>query len=416
MSDDAIAPGIGHNKPPAPVAPALPRPDEIKNWQSDKYQAKLDELKDLTARYDSLPKVCENEEQAGLLSDWLKQEKTLRGELDKIRLAEKKPWDAWADGIHNFFKKRIEDLQKLANVKRGPYEKYLEKKADEEKRERDRIAAEEAAAAKKKLEDAIAAEAAAKAAQKAAEEEAERVRVKAKQDEIDRAAAVKKIEDDAKAAAQKLIDDAATAAAEAAAREQKLKDELAASKLAEKIADDRSEAEEENRQFDLRKAAEERRLAEEKLKAAPAQVEQIQKEAKLQVWEVQAEGRAAEASDIAIVKQKTEEAKIAGQAVGSAMDAAIRSDRHAGKAYRRTLAGSAELSRTRGEGSLGSLHEYLVAEMSDRDLLFKSVAKIWPFFRNEDIDHALQRWAEANESNRSLPGAHIRIETKAHVK
>jgi len=408
--------GIGHNKPPAPNAPSLPRPDEIKNWQSDKYQDKLDELKDLTARYDSLPKVCENEEQAGLLSDWLKQEKTLRGELDKIRLAEKKPWDAWSDGIHNFFKKRIEDLQKLGNVKRAPYEKYLEMKADAEKRERDRIAAEEAAAAKKKLDDAIAAEAAAKAAQKAAEEEAERVRKKAEEDEIARAAAIKKIEEEAAAAAQKLIDDAAAEAAAAAAREQKLKDELAASKLAERIAGDRTDAEEENRQYDLRKAAEDRKAAEEKLKAAPAQVEQIQKDARLQVWEVKAEGRAAEASDNAVVKQKTEEAKAAGQAVGSAMDAAIRSDRHAAKAYRHTLAGSADLSRTRGEGSVGSLHEYLVAEMVDRDLLLKSIHKIWPFFRNEDIDHALQRWAEANESNRTIPGAHIRIETKAHVK
>lgn len=136
----------------APDAATMLRDDlGMKNADLLKRQA------DLLAAAARVPEVVDSDDLAGKIGDFIKQVAACNKAAEAARVSEKEPHLAASRVVDGFFKAVTDPLEKAKKTIEGRLTLWLRQKADAERRERERIAAEERAAA----------EAAAKAAKEA---------------------------------------------------------------------------------------------------------------------------------------------------------------------------------------------------------------------------------------------------------
>lgn len=205
--DTLLAPGIGHNAPPDPIADLVAR---LAETHADTAQRSAD-LADMANR---LPAACEDDDTAVKLADAIKATTAFMKGADAARVAAKEPHLAAGRAVDGFFKKLVDPVDKVKNRMAALLTAYQRKKADEERRERERIAEEErqrklaeeraareaARLAREAWEAARAAEAAASAEAEAARRAADEAAAAAREAK-DRAAAARQDANVAKSAA-----------------------------------------------------------------------------------------------------------------------------------------------------------------------------------------------------------------------
>lgn len=348
----------------------------IAEQMSERYQGEINLLESLLQRSEEMPSEIKDDETAGKVSDYLKRLASQNKSLDAIRKSEKEEWSAKANAVHAFFKKKMDKIVEVKSRVEEPLNKYLQAKEDEKRR----IAAEKAEEERRKAEEArIEAERiAAEARRKLEEAEAEQRR-------IDEENEKKKAE--AEAEAKRIQEEADKKAEEI--RKKAEADALAASELA---------------------AGEAKKILKEAEKQAVEIVKEARQEAKEIVSDVKSEIKAAEETKKELVAEVRETTKEANRA----LDVAARADKFASKAEKATLGGSADFSRTRGDGSLASISEKWVGEVANRDELdLEALREHIPF---DALNRAVQSWVNANATNRSLRGAHIYQDTKTIIR
>lgn len=198
---------LGHNQPPDPIA------DLVAKLQ-DTHTDSVARSADLAAMGDRLPAACDDDDIAAKLADGIKACTAFAKNADAARVAAKEPHLAAGRAVDGFFRKLVDPVDKVKLRMGALLTAYQRKKADEERRERERIAEqerqrklEEERAAREAQRLAREAEEAAKAAERAASAEAEAARAAADKaaaearEARDRAAAAKQDANVAKSAA-----------------------------------------------------------------------------------------------------------------------------------------------------------------------------------------------------------------------
>lgn len=184
---DEILPPLGHNKPPTPIDPV-----EILAALTESNAAlaeRGDKLADMDAR---LPSTCDDDDTDHKLSDAIKSCNTFLKNAEAARVSAKEPYLTAERAVDGFYAKLSAPIDKLKKKMGAMQTAYKVRKADEERRRREAIAAEErrvareaerlareAEAAARKARDDAAAQAAANEARDRAERaqaEAERAR------------------------------------------------------------------------------------------------------------------------------------------------------------------------------------------------------------------------------------------------
>lgn len=424
MSDEINA-GLGHNNPPEIT-------EIMAQEQKEKYAEKLAEIEARLIKEQTVPTVVNDDNAAGVASDFIKLAKATIKETENIRLAEKKIYTVKSDAIQAFWKKRLsplEDAIKRIDERLAPYLKEKEdrkrREAEEKARreneererrareaeEKERIAREEAAIALREKEEI---ERKAKEERERAEREKEEARKKADAEaaEIRRVAEEEKRLAAEKAAAAQAEIDRLKREKEERDRAEKLKeekdieekkrqdDEHKAALAAAKEAGIRAEQE---RIEANRKAREDERLAREKEKEGAAIVKEIEKDVREFEREAQAEAR-----DV------SRDAETAAREADDAIDRWARQDKVALKAERATMAKSAEFSRTRGDGSMATVVERWIGSPRGREELRPAAMLLWDHIPMAALEQAVQAAVDAGERN--IPGAIISIESKAQVR
>ncbi len=348
-------------------------PPEIEQIITDglklNYEDELSLFESNLRRESELPPAINNDDDAGLYSDYLKKLTSTEKSLDAIRKAEKEEYSSKANIVHAFFKKKIDQIADVKNRVSQPHAEYLKKKADEKRRadeEKARAAAELAA---QKFKEAQERERIAEEARKIAE--AERARI-----ESEAAAAKAKAEAEAEALRE--------AAAKEAARVQA---EIAARAVAEETS---------------------RRELQSQLKAA----EDAKKQAEAAAKEIERAAREAQKESEDKIRELNKEVRDLNRESNRALDEAVRSDKTASKLERAASASLADLSRTRGDSSMASVSEHWVGSVVNRDLLdLEALREHLPF---DALERATQSFV--NAGGRVLRGAIITQELKTSVR
>lgn len=408
MSNE-LAP-LGHNNPPEVT-------EIMAQEQIELYADKLKEIERMIEKESNVPPEINDDDDSGKASDFIKLAKATVKEAENIRMAEKKKYTVKSDAIQSFWKKRltpVEDAIGRVQTRLAPYLKAKEDQKRREAEEKARIAKEKA---DKALRDAQEKERQEREAKEAAERELKRVeeenarKLKEQQEEAERKrkeaeAEAKRIADAAAAklkAAQNEIDrmKKEKADAEKAAQEKVLKDE----------ADAKADAERKQREKDaearLKEATKDVKVA---AREGNELLKETEKEIRQDAKDVRTEMREAEDNFADLHK----ESKDATRDKNRALDEAVRADKEHQRAVKGTLAGSAELSRTRGDGSVSSIREEYTGEVADRDKLdLEALRDHIPF---EALNQAVRSWVKANDANRQLRGAMIYQQTMTMVR
>lgn len=411
MSSELI-PGLGHNNPPEIT-------EMMAQEQTELYPEKLQEIERIIQKENEVPAEIIDDETAGRASDFIKVTKSIVKESDGIRLSERKKYTIKSDAIQSFWKKRLAPVEDAMGRVQDRLAPYLKAKEDAKRRAAEEKARKAQEEADRKLKEAQEKERIAREAQAAAEKEAKRIADEA-------AEKLRKQEEDAKAKREAAEKEAARLKAEADAKLKAVQEEN------DRLKREAEEAEEKRKakvlQDEADKEAEEKRKEREKiaadaLKAATKDVKTADKSAASIIKETEKEIRQ-DAKDVrAEIAELDEgfsdlrqEAKEAERDKNKAMDAAVRADKDHARAEKQTLAGSAELSRTRGDGSVASATEEWTADVQDRDELLYSAKEIWDHIPFAALDQALKSWVKANEANRVLRGALVYQITKTMVR
>ena len=220
------------------------------------------------------------------------------------------------------------------------------------------------------------------------------------------AAYLKKKEDEKRRAAE----EKARAAAEEAAR--KLKEAQERERAAEEA---RKKAEEEKRRIEAQ-AEEARKKAEaeayEAQKKAEAETAAIKADAERQAKEAERLAKQAAKEAEEKIKALEKEVKVLNRESNRALDEAVRADKTALKLERQTAAGCADFSRTRGDSSVGSISEYWIGSVENRESLdLEALREHIPF---DALERAVQSYVDAG--GRQLRGAIITQEIKTVVR
>lgn len=405
-------PGLGHNNPPEIT-------EIMAQEQSELYADKLKEIDQRVQKEAEVPPAIVDDETAGKASDFIKLAKATIKESENIRLAEKKKYTVKSDAIQAFWKKRLGPLElamKRVEEKLAPYLKEKEDRKRREAEEKARIAAEKAAAMLKAAQEKEREE---REAKERAEAEVKRLEAEREKREAEAKAEAERKRKEAEARAQA---EREKAAAELKAKQDEIdrlnKEKAEAERLAaEKVLQDEADqkAAEELRERE-RKAAEELKAAQKNVKTAEKTAGQIVKDTEKEIRSDHKEMRAEMADAENELSEINREVKDATRDKNRLMDQAVRADKEATRAEKHTLAGSAALSRTRGDGSVASVTEKWTADVVSRDELLYSAAEIWEHIPFEALEQAGRSWVRANENNRSLRGLLVYQETKTGVR
>lgn len=389
---------LGHNNPPSPE-------EEITRALEQSYQDEIAMAESVLRKEADLPPDITDDNALGVYSDYSKRLKAQEKMLDGIRKTEKEVYSAKANAVHNFFKKKIDQITDVNARVGDKLAKYLAMKEAQKRRE-----AEEKARAEREEAERRMREAEAKA------REAEEARKKAEQERLaaEKAAqeAREKAEREAKEAREK---------AEREADELRRKAEEERRKAAEEAARLRKEAEDarEREEISKRESAQKLKEAEEAQKQAERRAKEAEKEAKLTIEaadkaakETLKEAREVEKEANFAVFQASKDAKEADKEANRALDAAATADRFARKAERQTVAGMADFSRTRGDSSMASITEKWVGRVEDRAAIdLEALREHLPF---DALEQAVQSFV--NAGGRELKGAYIYQDLKAVVR
>lgn len=364
------------------------------------------------AKADEMPTAIDDDETQGVVTDYLQKLKKTRKMLDGARESEKAPHMAKAGVVQNFFKSKMDMIDKVGVALNERAANYAKKKEDEKRRALEEKAQREREEAAEKLRQAQEAEAKAKAAAEAerkAREDAERIAREAKEKaEADAAAARKKAEEEAAAIRKKADDDLR----EAHERAEKLKREIA--EAAAKNEADAKAAKEAIEKAEAEAAAAEKakkeaeKQAKETVKTAEKEVRAIEKDAKAQIAAAESDAKDARAE----LREATRDSN-------AAVDDANRQDRHANRAERATITKGAELSRTRGTTSMSSVSETWKGSIISREALFADAALIWehiPFGALEQAVDSFVRALAKPVEGQPLKGAIISDETRLNIR
>ncbi len=391
---------IGHNNPPSIE-------EQIQQQLSESYQEEFGMVESLLRKEADLPPEVVDDITCGQYSDFVKRLKSNEKLLDSIRKNEKEVYSTKANAVHNFFKKKTDQISEIQIRVGKKLAKYLAQKEDERRRaaeEKARIEREEAQRkmreAEEKAREAEAARAKAEAERKAAEEAAAAAAKKAAEEaaELKRKAEAEAAEERAKAEAERAKQQAEIDRLKAEAA-QKLEQEEIGKRESQRLI---REAEEKQKEAE-RAAKQAERDAKEKIEAAERAAKETLKDAKL------IERENAEKAALA-----TKEAKELDREANRALDTAVRADRFANKAERETLAGMAEMSRTRGDSSMASIAERWIGEPESREALRESAMLIWEHIPYDALQAAVQSFV--NAGGRELKGAVIYQDLKAVVR
>lgn len=352
------------------------------------YEATLD-------RESDLPTAIVDDQTGGEFSDYMKKLKTSSKTLDAIRKSEKEVYSSKANAVHNFFKKRMDNIDQAMKRVDDKLAEYVKKKADAEKRareEKERIAREESDRKAREMEEQnrIAQEKI-KAAEEAARE-AERKLKEAEETAKKEAAEIQRKADEAARIAKAKAD-------EEAAAQQKIIDDLRAKEKADQEKIDQAQ-----READRKIKEAEDKAAEEAAKVAEAAAKQIE-ESKQAVKQLEKD------LDVAVVDIERE-ARYAINDTKAALDEATRADQRANKIGRFVNASLSELSRLRGDTSMASLSEYWIGTVEDRAKLdLEALREHIPFAA---LEAAVQSFVTAG--GRQLRGAVIFQDMKSVVR
>lgn len=409
MSQELLA-GMGHNNPPEIT-------EEMAREQAELYAEKLLDIERIINKADAVPHEIKDDESAGIASDYLKLAKATVKESDAIRLSERKKYTVKSDAIQSFWKKRLEPVEKAMTAVQDRLGPYLKAKEDEKRRAAEEKARKAQEEADRKLREAQEKERIAREAQEAAEREAKRVaeeaaaKLKAQQEEADR----KRKEAEAEAARLKAEADAKLKTAQE--ENERLKREAAKAeqdRKAKVLQDEADQAAAEALKAREKAAAEALKAATKEVKTADRAASNVVKETEKEIRQDAKEVRAEIAELDEGFTDLRIEARDAERDKNRAMDVAVRADKEHARAVKGTLAGSAELSRTRGDGSVASATEKWTGEVANRDEL--DLEKLRDHIPFDALNQAVRSWVLANEENRQLRGAMIYQETRTMVR
>lgn len=141
--------GMGDNNPPSDMEILQERITENNRKLLDQVDALLEEVA-------GMPKTVSNDDEAGLVTDKIKEITGLTKSLESTRVAEKEPYLALTRAVDGFFKVPSAKLDTAKKDITAPLNAYLQAKATAERIRRE----EEAAALRKKADDDAAAAAA----------------------------------------------------------------------------------------------------------------------------------------------------------------------------------------------------------------------------------------------------------------
>lgn len=189
--------GIGGNNPPDEAT-------ALRERLQAEQAALLKRAQDLEATGAKLPDVIQDETTAGRVGDYMKAIQVAIKDLDSARAAAKAPFTRLADVAHNFFLAPIDRLKKLKDKAAARQKAYLDKKAAEERAERQRQQEEARQRAERERLAALEAQRQAEEKARVAREAEEAARRQAEEERRRREAA--------EAEAQRLRDEAAKAA------------------------------------------------------------------------------------------------------------------------------------------------------------------------------------------------------------
>jgi hypothetical protein len=327
---------IGGNLPP------------VKIDLEQRYPEIFNRLKELEGQALLIPSRIEGDDDAGKVQDLIKMMRHAVKMAKSTMELETEPLKDKVKQINAAFKMPMELLEKVMDGAKARLDDYLKRKEELERKRREEEAARIRAEQDAKEREAREAEARRIAAEKARLDE-ER---KAREAEEVRARAVKEREEAERRAEQARADELRLKAerAEREARE-------ARDRAEKKVRDEQEAAERE-----IRLAAERKAEAEAKERRRVADEEAAEAKRKADI--AKAEQRAAEA---AATEAKREE-KSAGRDAVRNLDTALRLERQGDRMDTKANAGSAEMSRTRGElGTVGSLAQRWTYHITDMD-------------------------------------------------
>ena len=389
---------IGHNLPPVSV--------DVRSRNKELF----DEMDRLAGAEALVPEVIDNDEDEGAAQDLAMKCKKTVAQSKAIYKVEVEPLNATLKVIKNAFAIPQQKVEETAKAVVARIDVYKDKKAAAERRRREDEAEKQRQEAERLAQEAAAAEARRVEAERARREEEEKARMAelAKLQAQEDARRAREREAAAKAEQQRL---------EAEAKARREREEIEAKARAERAEAD-AEAD---------RLAQERRDAEAKAHAEAMEKARVERE--------QAEMDAREARDRqqkALEERRLadEAAKIAKQQERSAardekhnLADAVRTEKRADRLDDSAQASAADLSRGRGEyGSVGSLTTRWTWRMVDRDKL--PPAKLWHLINPDAIDAAITRFLSANrpelgkgrDNNDLLPGVEFYQETTTVVR
>lgn len=402
-----LLPGLGHNNPPEVT-------EEMAREQAQIHADKLAEIENRISKEAGVPDKIDNDESAGQASDFVKLAKATIKEAENIRLAEKKKYTVKSDAIQSFWKKRLNPLEDAIVRVSDRLAPYLKAKEDQKRRAIEEKARADKELADKKLREAQEKEKEALEKQRLAEEETRRIEAENERKKKEAAAEAERLRQESVIAAAIIEADAENAVFDARAEAAKKKKEAdeADRKRREKILADQAEADADlaRKKKEADEAEQRRKDADKGAKIARDQAKEIIKTGNADAKAVISDAKdEIEENEVGLYELK-KEAREATRDSNTALDVAVRADKDHQRSEKKTLAGSAELSRTRGDASVASIREEYTGEVADRDKLdLESLRDHIPF---EALNQAVRSWVKSNDGNRNLRGAFIYQETK----
>lgn len=132
MAQSTAVAGIGHNQPPTDA-------ENLQQALAERHTDVLGRRDQLLTAATRMPETV-TEENAGKVSDFIKQLSACRKNVEAARTAEKEPFLAGGRAVDGFFKPVTESLDKAKKDAQARLDQHLREKAEAERREREEAA------------------------------------------------------------------------------------------------------------------------------------------------------------------------------------------------------------------------------------------------------------------------------------